>query len=286
MSVYLGTSGKIEILREFDGSELTSVVNTSDVNVTRRRLSFDFKQGQLVTGDQVEITSTNGAALSFISSYTKTSIKKFINVDGLGGIRFYDNFADAINGALATATSLAVPTSNVPIRVVVENTDYRLVAQVSSFELNTERETVDTTALSEEFRSRISTLMSGSGRMSCFWEYIGNTQDELPQYLLQLILRTKVGSHFKARFYLKYATGTTGKDNDEIWYEFEGVLTSCALQFAPDQTVDIAADFISTGDIALKAILTPTAALLQEDDGELRLEQNSAAKLLLEGSET
>ena len=78
MSIYLGTGGQIELLRQFDGTDLRSIVNTSDVNVTRKRLSFDFKKGQLVTGDQIEITSTNGAALSFISSYSKTSVKNIL----------------------------------------------------------------------------------------------------------------------------------------------------------------------------------------------------------------
>ena len=285
MSIYLGTGGRIELLRQFDGTDLRSTVNTSDVSVTRKRLSFDFRQGQLVTGDQVEITSTNGAALSFIDSYTKTSVKKYINVDSIGGMRLYDNFQDAINGGLANATTLALPASNIPIRVVVENSDYRILAQVDGFELNTERETVDTTALSEEFRSQLSTLMSGSGSMSCFWEYIGNLEDELPHYLVQLILRSKIGSHFRAKFYLKTATGQGRENNDEIWYEFEGVLTSCALQFAPTETVKIAADFITTGAIDLKTVLTPTASLLQEDSDDILLEQ-APAKLMLESSDT
>jgi hypothetical protein len=286
MSIYLGTSGKIELLRQFDGTELTSVVNTSDVNVARKRLSFDFQRGQLITGDQIEITSTNGAALSFIDSYTKTSVKKYINVDGIGGIRLYDNFADAINGLITNATTLAAPASNIPIRVAVENSDFRLLAQVKGFELNTQRETVDTTTLSEEFRSQLSTLMSGSGSMTCFWEYTGERTNDLPQYLLNLILRTKVGSHFRGKFYLKAATGNAADLNDEIWYEFEGVLTACALQFTPDEAVEITADFITTGAIDLRAVLTPTSALLQEDGDDIRLDQDGAAKLLLESTET
>ena len=203
MSVYLGTFGKVELQRQFDGGELFSTINPSDVNATRNRFSFDFKHGQLLTGDQVEITSTNAAALSFISGYTKTSVKKFLNIDDLDGIRLYDTFANAVNGGFANATVLAVPGADIPIRVKVESADFKLLAEVKSYELNTERETVDTTTLSDEFRSRISTLMSGSGRMSCFWEYTGNAVNELPQYLVQLALRTKVGSQFKARFYLK-----------------------------------------------------------------------------------
>ena len=143
MSVYLGTFGQVELRRQFEDTDLRSTVNTSDVNVTRKRLSFDFQRGQLITGDQVEITSTDGSALSFIDSYTKTSIKRFINVDELGGIRLYTAYADAINGALANAITLAVPSANVPIRVSVEDSDFRIVAQVNSFELNTQRETVD-----------------------------------------------------------------------------------------------------------------------------------------------
>ena len=286
MSIYLGTSGRIELLRQFDGTDLTSIVNTSDVSVSRKRLSFDFQKGQLTTGDQIEITSTNGAALSFISGYSKTSTKRFINVDGIGGIRLYNSFADAINGTTTDAIALAVPGSNIPIRVEVQNSDFKTLAQVSSFELNTQRETVDTTTLSEEFRSQLSTLMSGSGSMSCFWEYTGNVIDELPQYLLHLLLRTKVGSHFRARFYLKTALDPSRQGNDEIWYEFEGVLTACALQFTPTEAVEITANFITTGAIDLKTVLTPTVALVQEDSDDLRLDQDGAAKLLVESSDT
>ena len=61
MSVYLGMFGKVELQRQFDGGELFSTINTGDVNAVRKRFSFDFKHGQLLTGDEVEITSTNGA---------------------------------------------------------------------------------------------------------------------------------------------------------------------------------------------------------------------------------
>ena len=289
MSIYLGTHGKVELRREFDGTDLRSVVNPSDVNVLRKRLSFDFKRGQLITGDQVEITSTNNAALSFFNSYSKTSIKRFINVDALGGIRFYTTFANAINGGKANAEALAAPGSNVPIKVVVQNADYRVVAQVNGFELNTQKEVIDTTVLSDEFRSQISSIMSGSGNMSCFWEYTGETIKDVPQYLLQLILRTKVGSQFSARFYLKSnnhnPSGIAANANDEIWYEFEGVLTSCALQFNPSSAVQFTADFVTTGEIRLNVQLEGTEDLLQENSSTLRLDQDSTAKLLLESSD-
>lgn len=289
MSIYLGTFGKVELRREFDGTDLRSTVNTSDVNTSRKRLSFDFQPGQLITGDQVEITSTNDAALSFFNSYTKTSIKRYINVDALGGIRFYTTFANAINGGSTNADALAVPGANIPIRVSVENADYRVIAQVNSFELNTQRETIDATALSEEFRSQISSLLSGSGRMSCFWEYTGETADDLPQYLLQLVLRTKVGGQFRAKFYLKTGghnpSGIAANLNDEIWYEFDGVLTSCASQFSPSTAVQFTADFVTTGEIQIKVNLEAADRLLQENSDDILLDQDGTAKLLLESSD-
>jgi hypothetical protein len=288
MSVYLGTHGEVELQRQFDGSDLRSTINPSDVNATQKRFSFDFEHGQLLSGDQIEITSTDGTALDFIDNYTKTSVKKFINVDELDGIRLYDSFANAVNGGTANATALATPANDLPIRVKVENAEYKVLAQVNGFELNTERETVDTTTLSDDFRSRISTLMSGSGRMSAFWEYTGNTSQELPNYLVELSLRTRVGSQFKARFYIKRNDhnpgGVAANDNDEIFYQFTGVLTGCAVQFAPNNTVQVEADFITTGLIQLRMDLEVPDKLLQENTDDILLEQGTTDAILLESS--
>ena len=286
MSVYLGTHGKVELQREFNGGSLFSTINTGDVNVTKKRFSFDFDHGQLLTGDQIEITSTDGSALDFIDSYTDSSVKKFIYVDEIDGIRLYDSFAHAVNGGSSNATTLAAPGDAIPIEVTVENAIPRLMAQVNSFEVNTERETVDTTSLSDEFRTRVNTLISGSGRMSAFWEYTGDTANELPHYMLELALRTRVGSNFKGRFYIKTTghnpSGVAARANDELWYQVNGIITAAAVQFAPDNTVQITADFVTTGTIEIRMNLETPDDLVQEDGSVIRLDQDAAAKLLLE----
>ena len=286
MSVYLGTFGEVELKRQFDGGSLTSSIGTGDVNVTKKRFSFDFDHGQLLTGDQIEITSTDGSALDFIDSYTDSSVKKYIYVDELDGIRLYNSFAHAVNGGSTNATTLATPGNEIPIKVVVQNADYRVLGRVQSYELNTQRETVDTTTLSDEFRTRIGTMMSGSGRMACEWEYTGDTARELPNYLLELALRTRVGSSFEGRFYLKTngynPGGHTNASDDQIWYEVNGVITACAVQFTPNQMVQITADFITTGSIQIRMKLVTPDDLVQEDGSVLRLDQDSTAKLLLE----
>ena len=286
MTVYLGTHGQIELKRVFNGSELQSTIDVADVNATEKRFSFDFEHGQLVTGDQIEITSTDGSGLDFINSYTDSSVKKFIFVDELDGIRLYNTFALAVAGGKANAVALAAPGNAIPIKVKVETVAPKLLAQVNSFEINTERETVDTTVLSDEFRSRVNTLISGSGRISAFWEYTGDTANELPMYLFELAHRTKVGSIFSGRFYIKKSgynpSGVTDRNDDEIWWNVEAVITAAAIQFSPDSTVQITADFITTGEIQLRMKLETPDALLQEDSGDIRLDQDSGAKLLLQ----
>lgn len=286
MSVYLGTFGKVELKRKFD-ARLVGKINGNDVNIAEKRFSFDFDLDQLITGDRITIKEVNGNALDFISSYTDSSVTKYINVDEAGGIRLYGSFANAVNGGTANATALSTG-SNLNVEVTIKN-KRRLLAQVSSYEINTERESVDTTVLSDNFRQRVSSLISGSGRFSAFWEYAGDDSSELPNYLLQLILRTKVGSNFAARLYIKDSnynpSGVAIRSNDELYYSVEGIITAAAVQFTPDSVVQIAADFITTGPVELKVDLEVPFALTQEDGSKL-LEDNSSQEIGIVGSGT
>lgn len=283
MSVYLGTFGKVELRRQADAKGLRSQIKRSDVNADAKRFSFDFDHGQLITGDKIRIKSIDGSALDFIDNFSEATITKFIYVDEADGVRLFNTFSQAVNGLKADAIALSNPADSIDIRVDIRSTVPRLLAQVSSFELNTERETVDTTTLSDEFRTRINTLMSGSGRMSCFWEYTGDTSNELPNYLVELALRTKIGSNFHAQFYLKTPGynpgGVSARDSDEVWYDFDAVITACAVQFAPDNTVQITADFITTGKVELKMKIEVPDTIKQESGDDINLDQDATAKL-------
>jgi hypothetical protein len=298
MSVYLGNFGQIALKRQSPTSGLTSIVNPSDINTARKRFSFDFQPGQLLTGDQLEITSTNGAPLAFVdetgwANNTKQSSGKwFIHVDELGGVRLYSSFANALNGGTANAIILDTIVVDIPIRVTVENAIDRILGQITGYELNTNRETVDITALSEEFRSNYSSLMSGSGRISCLWDYRdtnGSGEYEVPHYLLQLALRTEIGSEFNAQLFLKtegYSpTSVAGTDNDQIWYEINGIITAAAVQFSPESVVATTVDFITTGPVQLRTRTVAESAMLQENTSEILLDQDGTASLLLEADE-
>ena len=75
-------------------------------------------------------------------------------------------------------------------------------------------------------------------------------------YLYELAHRTKVGSNFIGRFYIKKSgynpSGVAARDDDEIWWRVVGIITSAAIQFSPDSTVQITADFITTGPLTLR----------------------------------
>lgn len=295
MAIYLGTFGRVALQRKSNQGILQSVVNASDVNTSRKRFSFDFDNGFLLTGDQVEITSTNGATLAFISiagwsNATKQSSGKwFVNVDELGGIKLYLTFANALAGNTLNAIALDNIATDVPIRVVIANAVPRILGAITNYELNTSRETVDVTALSEEFRSQWSSLMSGSGRISCQWDYkdcCGGGSYETAYYLQQLALRTEVGSEFSAQLFLKTAgynpSGEPGILSDEIWYQVSGVITASAVQFTPGTIVEMTAEFVTTGPIKLLAKLNDEGKILQENTDDILLEQDATSALLQE----
>lgn len=295
MAVYLGTFGQISLLRKSGQGTFNSVVNSSDVNTSQKRFSFDFDTGFLITGDQVEIKSTNGATLSWISTagwsdgVKYSSGKWYINVDELGGIRIYSTFANAINGGSANAIALDALGSNIPIQVKVANNTSRLLGLITNYELSTQRESIDITALSDQFRSQWSSLMSGSGQITCLWDYkdlVNSGNDEVGNYLLQLAIRTEVGSEFSAQLFLKKPgynpTGNAGQANDSLYYEIDGVLTATAVQFSTGTIVEMTANFITTGPIRLKAVLGVGDRILQEDTGRILLDQDATANLMQE----
>jgi len=295
MGIYLGQIGRIELSRKSGEAYKESVVNPSDVNDGRNRFSFDFEEGSLITGDLLEITSTDGTDLDFIdaSGWADNTVYPsgnwYIFVDELGGIKLYTSFAASLDGGTTGLVSLAAIARDIPIRVLVRDRDSRIVGEVIEYELNTNRETVDVSALGDEYRQQYSSLISGSGRLTAHWDYTNNKEYESVNYLMQLVLRTEVGSSFHGKFYIKAEntvaqTGSfdTTQINDSLWWEFDALVTSAAISFTPDSIIQGIIEFVSTGPIKLRASTQDQRRLLQEDTGKLELEQDPSSYLLLE----
>jgi hypothetical protein len=296
MGIYLGNVGNIEITRKSFEGDKESIVNPGDVNTTRDRFSFDFDEGYLISGDLVELTTLDGTTLDFVNASgwgnntVQTSGNWYVFIDELGGIRLYDNFDDSLEGSSSGLVPLVAIARDIPIRVVVRDRDTRILASISDYELNTNRETVDITALSDQYRQQYSSLITGSGSLTAQWDYAKNTGEEPVHYLMQLVLRTEIGSGFRAKFYIKSAdtdaaggSFSSSQFNDALWWEFDAIVTNSATSFAPGEIIVSRIDFVATGAIRLRARTTVASRLLQEDGDPLLLEQGGY--YLLEGPE-
>lgn len=281
MSVILGVAGSVELTRNSDDQAFESVVNSSDVNPTRNHFSCDFPEGALLTGDQLEIKTTDGSVLSFVTGWPYPDGKWFIHVNRAGGVMLYENFDDAVAGEAPGRVDLQLPAKDLPIALHVRSNVARCLGEVVGFELNTSRDAVDVTELGEEFHRQHATLISGSGTLSCFFDYRhemcdGMAQDvELGVYMHQLILRQQLGSAFKARLFM--VNRGYGHDvSDEVWYEFEGLVTNVGIAFEPTQPVRSKIDFVTTGEVKLR-VRTDSYYVLQEDFGRLALERSQGS---------
>ena len=257
MAIYLGYTGLVELTRSSIDEEFISSINPSDVNATRDSFSFDFPEGMLLTGDQLEITATDGGALNFVTSRTLSSGKWFINVDRVGSIYLYTTFPNAVAGGATGRVPLSTPNRTIPIRVKVANTTGRVLGNVTSYELNTSRDAVDVTEIGDEFKRQYGTLISGSGSIQCFFDYTNTSytatlsSPERSIYVHQLIMRQQLGSEFKAKLYLIRAN-TGALATDQVWYEFNALVTNVAMAFDPSEPVRSTIQFVTTGEIKLR----------------------------------
>ena len=297
MGVYLGNAGQVELVRKSLEGDKESVVNPSDVNSSANRFSFDFDEGFLITGDFVELSTTDGTDLDFVDASgwgvgaVQTSGNWYIFVDQLGGIKLYDNFADSLDGGTSGLVSLNTIARDIPIRARIRDADYRVLAAVSEYELNTNREVVDITTLSDEHRQQYSSLISGSGNLVAHWDYVNEGTREPVHYLMQLILRTEIGSAFRGKFYVKTENATPAAGsynqaqvNDSLWWEFDAIVTGSAVSFSSSDLITGRIEFVATGPIRLKAQVAPGDKMLQESGDEILLDQDATSSLLLEAT--
>lgn len=290
MSVYLGTYGYVALKRTSPTQAVQTVLRIGDVNAGANRFLLRDDNNTFVTGDYIYIQNNAVADLDFIAASGWYDSQRhrdgnwYINVDDVGGIRLYDTYAKAISGNSAEAVDLTVPAADLTLNITIQNKDYLTLGQVTNYELSTQRETIDVTALSDEFRSQFGALMSGSGSLQAHWNY--QSAGEQSNYLLQLAIRTEIGCTFDARFYIKTAEYTSGmgidETDDEIYYEVSGVITQAGIAFSPDSIVQVSADFVTTGPIRLKVRTLSYDELLQET-GDRILQENSSS-ILLESS--
>ena len=291
MGVYFGQYGEIALKRDTLQGALETVLDPSDVNTTTKRFSVDHSTGSLLTGDQVEIETVDKSALELVSGHNYPDGKWFINIDPLGGIRLYESFPLAIEGLTSQALTLVAPSAAQTILIRTKNELFRHVAGVKDFQVTSSREQVDLTNLGDEFKNFYEAgIISGQGRLTCFWEHSYATGDrknqygnegrdsEFPFYLAQLILRTQQGADFDALLYV-YRDLNNSRRN--VYYESKCIVTNIAINVTAAEVIEASIEFVCNGNIALKTGDTPgyllqenTDKILQENQSPILLEQD------------
>jgi hypothetical protein len=288
MSIYLGTSGGVKLQR-LATTAFTTTVNAADVSIPQKRLELDFPSGTFITGDRVFIEKVTAGTLDFISGYGSSSGTFYVNVDTIGGIKLYNTWPASLVGSLDNALTLAAPSVTYDITIESLGDGLRDLGQVVSFELNTNRATADVTSLGDQFSKSIATLISGSGNISCFWDfaalYGSSGELESAQFLHQLVMRQQLGSNFRAALSLKTqdaqsASEPGAEDSQSLFYLINGIITNVAVAFEPSAPIRSEIDFVTTGQIALRYGNASGDLLLQEDSDELLLEQGGGSLLI------
>lgn len=274
MSVYLGDTGTVEIRRT--GEPVGFTLDPEDVDVAARRMSTEWSGPcPFITGDQVEIKTVDGSQFELIQGVTDFDVTRWVHLDQIGGIRFYDSYPDSVNGGKANALEIAKPLTSLDVTMDVVNAEYGSVAQMRSWEITTSRETIDLTLLGDEFRSSYDQgLISGQGQITAIWDYEWTkceddkscTDAEFAQYFSRLVIRFKEGSKFTGRFVV------FDGQREAVWYECDCVVTSVGMNFAAGQIIESTIQYVTTGVIEIKQGAFPSY-LQQENTEYVELEQ-------------
>ena len=280
MTYFLGQYGKVKLQRKAATSFRTQI-SSADINTTLNRFSFDEALDNLLTGDQIRIKTEDARGLEFLPSTTwpdgngeiLDEVIAYSNLNALGGIRLFETFSQAINNNRASEYPLTTFSGDpLVVDVSVYGSVERVLGDVTGFTFNTDREALDTTTMSDRFKRMYSAgLISGSGSIDCLFNTQNSGLTENSLLMLQLINRTDIGSEFSC--FLQLTEDDVYSGTQDVYYEFEAMITRTGVEVRPDQAISCAIDFVTTGEIRL-LIGEPSGYILKEDDDRLRLNQN------------
>ena len=273
MTYFIGHHGKIKLKRK-NQTAFTSSVSPDDVNTTLNRFGFDGSLENLLTGDQLVITTNDPRGLDFMPSSTwpngggatLNEIVLYSNINALGGIRLFSTFPDAINNVRANEYPLEAFTgAPIEISVRILGSVERVLGDVNGFSFNTDRESIETTSLNDKFKRMHSAgLISGGGSIDCLFGANTDSQTENSLLMLQLINRVELGSEFSCFLQLVDNSVAIYSAAQDIYYEFDAIITKSGVEVRADALISCAIDFVTTGEIKL-LIGRPSGYILKED---------------------
>lgn len=280
MTFFLGANGNVRLRRSTSVKvgEVTDLISPDDINTSLNRLSFSSSETNLLTGDRLDISTTDSRGLVCFPSSTWSSgeiesgISAYVNVNAAGGLRFYTSFENAVNNYRVEELVLSAFTGDsLAVTYRVRDVSYNVLGNVINYSFNTSRESIDCTGLSDKFRQMYSAgLLSGGGTIECLFDYKTTGTKETPLLMLQLIQRLDIGSQFDCALYL--TDSETGSNVQNVFYQFDAMVTKAGIQVSPDEIINVTIDFVTTGEIKL-LVGSIDEYILKEDDDRIELEQ-------------
>lgn len=281
MTVFLGSHGTVK-LRRNAGQRVTSIIDRidpGDVNTSLNRIGLDTSLDNLLTGDRVDLTTTDPRGLicfatsAWQSAVTESGISAYVNVNVAGGLRFFPTFAAAVNNTRANELTVAAFSGNpIPITYTVRDVSYNTLGNVVSYQLNTDREALDATTLSDKFKNQYAAgLISGNGTIDCIFDYTTQNAKETPLLMMQLIQRLDIGSEFDCAFYL--TNSAIDPTVQTIFYQSSAMVTRSGVDVDAADMIRCTIDFVTTGEIRI-LIGRPADYILKEDNDYITLEQS------------
>lgn len=175
-------------------------------------------------------------------------------VDQLSRIRFYTNWADAVNGDPAKA----LPTGSVDFKtmtIAVQDAQWEQVAFIKNWSLELDAPSVDTTGIGTKFGEAVKSLVTAGGEIGYLVERRGEAGYQDPTILLRLLMLTERGCKATAQFWMIEGRDAVQCSNilpGDIYYETDMLVVGSSLNTAADELVGGAARFVTTGAIKLK----------------------------------
>lgn len=281
MTFFLGTKGNIRLRRgaSIKMGELSDSISPDDVNTDLMRLSFDSALDNLITGDRVTLSTSDArglvcfAAAAWVEGFIQSSISAYVHVNAAGGLRFFRSFEDAVNNVRANELPVAAFSAPaIAVQLVVKDATYNVLGNVVDYTLATDRAAIDATALNDKFRQLYSAgVLSGSGSITCAFDYATSGVTETPLLMLQLIQRLDIGSEFDCALYL--TDRSVDETVDSVFYDLTAMVTKAGVEVRAGDIINCTIDFVTTGEIRLQ-LGQPSGYVLKEDDDKVRFEQS------------
>lgn len=288
MTYFIGRFGSVKLKRNNEIT-LQATVRDADTITSLNRVGVDGAVDNLLTGDKISIATEDSRGLIFFPTTNwvdgegavQRSFDAFVNVNPIGGLRFFPTFKDAINNnRVAEYTVQNFVGAPLPVTITVRDLAANVLGDVTGYEFNTDRESLETTTLSDKFKRMYTAgLISGSGKIDCLFNNKTSGVEETPLLALQLIQRVDIGSQFDCIL----AITDQGNQPSEldIYYEFSAMITRSGVQTVASDLINCSIDFVTTGEIKL-VIGRPSGYVLKEDDDRIALNQDNLAFLLTE----